>query len=156
MGKLVNQSRHAAHKPSLDPLPETAGPPEPNDPLEMVETRAFAKARYRSLQVAGATACLRVRPTDSLLVKPEEVFVDIGRRLTGIEEYVTVRCPCRDTVDMDTRHERICPRAGEQVNPHQPLLHTMSRTLKGFGIPRQGSSRGTLDGGDEPEDGHRR
>ena len=40
--------------------------------------------------------------------------VGIGRRFIGIEEHVAVRCPCGDTVDVDTRHTRICPRAGAQ------------------------------------------
>ncbi|CAN0507989.1 unnamed protein product [Laminaria digitata] len=53
----------------------------------------------------------------------------MGRRFMGIEEYVAVRCPCCDAVDVDTRHARICPRAGAQVTHHQPLLHAISRTL---------------------------
>ena len=103
----------------------------------MVETRAFAKARYRSLQVAGATACLRVRPTDSLRVIPATEFVGIGRRFMGVEEHVAVRCPCCDATDVDTRHARICPRADAQVNQHQPLLHAISRTLKRLGVPHK-------------------
>ena len=52
-------------------------------------------------------------------------------------EHVAVRYPCCDAVSVDTRHARICPRAGEQVNQHQPLLHVTSRTLKRLGIPHQ-------------------
>ena len=48
-----------------------------------------------------------------------------------------MRCPCCDAVDVDTRHARICPRAGAQVNQHQPLLHAISYTLKRLGIPHQ-------------------
>ena len=70
LGKLINQGRHAANKASLDQLPETARPPGPDDPLRGSEIRASAKARYRSLQGAAATACLRARPTDSLRVIP--------------------------------------------------------------------------------------
>ena len=40
-------------------------------------------------------------------------------------------------VDVDTRHARICPRAGAQVKQHQPLIHAISRTLKPLGIPHQ-------------------
>lgn len=42
-----HRGRHAAHPASLDQLPETTHPPRPDDPLGGMETRAFAKARYR-------------------------------------------------------------------------------------------------------------
>ena len=63
----------------------------------------------------------------------------MGRRFLGIKEHVAVRCPrpCCDAVDVDTRHARICPRSGAQLNQHQPLLHAISRTLKRLGISRQ-------------------
>ncbi|CAN0469103.1 unnamed protein product, partial [Laminaria digitata] len=86
--------RHAAHAASIEELPETARPPGPGDPLGGTEYKAFAKTRYRSLQGAGATACLRARPTDSLRVIPAAEFVGMGRRFMGIEEHVAVRCPC--------------------------------------------------------------
>lgn len=50
LGKLVNQGRHAVHKASEDQLPETERPPGRDDPLGGDETRAFAKARHRSLR----------------------------------------------------------------------------------------------------------
>ena len=65
------------------------------------------------------------------------MFVGIGRRLMGIEEHVSVRCPYCDATDVDTRHARICPRAGAQVNQHQLLLHVISRTLMRLGVPHQ-------------------
>ena len=102
------------------------------------ETNALAKARYyRSLQGARAASCLRARPTDSLRVIPAAEFAGMGRRFIRIEEHVAVRRPCCDAVDVDTRHVRICPRAGEQVNQHQPLVHATFRTLKLLGIPHQ-------------------
>ena len=116
VGKLVNQGRPAAHTASLEQLPETACPPGPGDPLGGSEAKAFAKARYRSLQGAGGTACLRARPTDSIRVIPAAEFVGVGRRLIRIEEHVAMRCPCCDADDVDTRHARICPRAVAQVN----------------------------------------
>ena len=118
-------------------LLETARPPGPDDPLGGGETKAFARARYRSLQGARATTCLRARPTDSLHVLPAAKFVGIGRRFTEIEEHVAMRCPCCDAVDVDTRHARICPRAGAQVNQHRLLLHAISHTLKRLRIPHQ-------------------
>ena len=50
---------------------------------------------------------------------------------------VAVRCPRCNEINVDTRHARICPRAGAQVNQHQPLLHAISRTLKRLGILHQ-------------------
>ena len=38
---------------------------------------------------------------------------------------------------MDTRHARICPKAGARVNQHQPLVHAMPHTLKWLGIRHQ-------------------
>ena len=138
LGKLVTQGSHASHGALLEQLPETARPPGPDAPLGGGETKVFAaKARYRSLPGAGATACLRARPTDSLRVIPAAEFVGIGRRFRGIEEHVTMRYPCCDAVDVDTRHARICPRIGAQMNQHQPLLLAISRTLKRLGIPHQ-------------------
>ena len=137
LGKLVIQGRHAAHTALLEQLPETARPPGPDGALGGGETKAFAKARYRILHGAGAIACLRARPTDSLRVKPAAEFVGMGRRFTGIEEDLAMRWPCCDAVDVDTRHARIYPRACAQVNQHQPLLHATFRTLKRLGIPHQ-------------------
>ena len=104
LGKLVNQGRHAAHTALLDQLPETSRSQGPGDPLRRCETKAFAKARYRSLRGAGATACLRARPIDSLRVIPAAEFVVMGRRFLGIEEHVALRCPCRNAINVDTRH----------------------------------------------------
>ena len=58
----------------------------------------------------------------------------------GIEEHVAVRYPSCDAVGVDTRHARICPRAGAQVNQHQPLLDAISRSLKRHGAPHQAES----------------
>lgn len=38
--------------------------------------------------------------------------VGMGRSFMVIEEYVAVRCPCSDAVDVAARHESICFRAG--------------------------------------------
>ena len=121
----------------MEKLPETARAPRPGDPLGGTQTKAFAKARYKSLQGAGATACLRARPTDSLRVIPAAEFVGMGRCFMGIEEHVAVRYPRCDAVDVGTHHARICPRAGAQVNQHQPLVHAMSNTLKRLGTQHQ-------------------
>ena len=50
---------------------------------------------------------------------------------------MAVRCFCCNAVGVDTRHARICPRSGAQVNQHQPLLHEISRTLKRLEISHQ-------------------
>ena len=72
LGKLVNRYRHAAHAASLEEFQQTVYPPSPGDPMGGTETKALARARYRSLQGAGAAACLQARPTDSLRVIPAE------------------------------------------------------------------------------------
>ena len=59
------------------------------------------------------------------------------RRFIEIDEHVAMRCLCCDAVDVDTRHARISPRAGAQVNQHQQLPHAISRTLKRLGILHQ-------------------
>ena len=64
----------------------------------------------------------------------------IGRRFIGIEKHLATKCPCCDATDVGTRLARICPRAGEQVKQHQPLLHSISRTLKWLGVPHQAES----------------
>ena len=94
LGKLVTQGSHASHGALLEQLPETARPPGPDAPLGGGETKVFAaKARYRSLPGAGATACLRARPTDSLRVITAATFVGMGRHFIGIEEHVATTCP---------------------------------------------------------------
>ena len=100
------------------------------------DTKTLAEARHRSrLQGAGVTACLRARPTGSLRVIPETEFVVIERRFTGIEEHVAARYPCCDATDVDTRHARIYPRAGAQVNQHQPLLNAISVSYTHLTLP---------------------
>ena len=118
LGTLVNQGRHAAHTASLDQLAETACRPAPDGPLGGRETKTLAKARCRSLEGAGPTAYFWAQPTDSLRLLPATELVAIGRRFMGSGEHVSVRCPCCDANHVDTRHARICPRAGVQANQH--------------------------------------
>ena len=73
-------------------------------------------------------------------VSPAAEFVGTRRRFIGIKEHVALRCPCCNAVGVDTRHARICPRAGAQVDQHQPLVHAMSHTLKRLGIRHQEES----------------
>ena len=127
LGKLVNQERHAAHTASLEELPETASSFGPGDPMGGTETKAFAKARYRSLQGAGATACLRTRPTDSLRVITRSRVRGHGKAVLGD----------RGTRGNEAPLLRICSRAGAQVNQHQTFVHAMSRTLNRLGIRQQ-------------------
>ena len=132
LDKLVNQGRHAARTALLEQLLETAPPPGSDSPLRGSETKAFAKVRNRSLQGAGATGCLRARPTDSFRIRPAAESVGMERRFIEIEAHVAMRCPCCGAVDVDIRHAHICPRAGAQ------LKHAISCTLKRLGIRRSG------------------
>ena len=88
LGKLVNRGRHASHTASLDQPPEMACPPKTENPLGEMEATTFAEVCYRSLQGAGASVCLRVRPTDSFRVILPSEFVAIGRRMGGVEDNV--------------------------------------------------------------------
>lgn len=161
MGKLANRGRHAAHTASLDhQLSETARPPGSDDPLLYGgrKTRALAKTRCRSLQGAGTTtAWYRARPTDSLRVLTASEFLDMvqRQRVLGIEDYVAATCSCCDVVDVDTRHAPVCPRAGAQVNQHQPLLHVITRTrTQAAWDPSLSRKPGALHGRSESQDGH--
>ena len=154
LGNLINQGRNTAHTASLHQLRETAHPPGPEDPMGASETKAFTKARYMRLHGAGVTACLRARPTDSLRVIPAAEFVGMGRRFLGIEEHVAVRCPCCNAINVDTRHARICPRAGAQVNQHQPLLRDLPKFEAAWNSTPSGERR-TVQCGKEPADGYR-
>ena len=97
-------------------LPETACLAGPGDPLGGSGTKTFAKARYRILQGARATACLRVRSTDSLRVIPAEEFVGMEGLFVEIEEHIAVSFPCCEVVDVNTRHARTYARAGAHVD----------------------------------------
>ena len=136
VGKLVNQGRHAAHAALLEELPETARPPRQGHPMGGTETKAFPKARYRSLQGAGATACFRARPTDLPHVIPAAEFVGMGRRFMGIGEHVAVRCPCSNALDVDTRRAHL-PQSRGAGETAPAAVHAMSRTLKRRGIRHQ-------------------
>ena len=56
--------------------------------------------------------------------------VDAGRRHLGIEEHLAATCPACGAADANTRHVRLCHRAGAQVNQRRPLVHATSRVLK--------------------------
>ena len=130
LGKLINGDALETFVASLDHLPAAGRRPAPDDPFGGVETSDLAKARHRSMSGPGALACLRAQPSDARLVIPADEFVRMERRFLGIEPYVAPTCPCCGTQDADTRHARICPRAGAQVNQHQPLIHALSRELR--------------------------
>ena len=76
----------------MEQLPAMTRPPGPGDQLGGGETKAFAKARRRSLQGAGPIAYLRARPRDSLRVIPAAEFINMGRRFIEIEKHVAMRC----------------------------------------------------------------
>ena len=69
-GKLINQGLTRRVHSFVGPATGDGPPVETTRPTGGQKTKAFAKARYRSLEGAGATACLRARPTDSLRIIP--------------------------------------------------------------------------------------
>ena len=60
-----------------------------------------------------------------------------GKRFLGIEEFLAARCPSFGEAEVNTRHARLCHRSGAQVKQRQPLVHALSRTLKGMSIRHQ-------------------
>ena len=114
--KQVNRVRYDRYLTSLDGLPTHARPPEEVGPFEEIEPRECAKARQRSQSGPGATAWLRARPVDAQCVIPAQGFLYAGRRHMEIEEHLTVTCPACGAADANTRHARLCHRAGAQVN----------------------------------------
>lgn len=84
LGKLLNQDRHAVYTASPDQLCERQHADQDRTTRwGGVETRAFAKARYRCLQGEGATACLPALATGLLRVIPASEFVRISKTHDG-------------------------------------------------------------------------
>ena len=137
LGKLVNRVRYERYVSSLDQLPETRPQQDTSESQGEKETRDLARARQRSQSGSGATAFLRARPVDSARTIPASEFVTAGKRFLGIEEFLAARCPCCGEAEVNTRHARLCHRAGAQVNQHQPLVHALSRTLKSMSVRHQ-------------------
>ena len=90
LGKLVNQGRHAAHRASLDQLPETARPLGTGRPAR----RESKPGRSPRLDTRGDRehepphAFGRGQRTLSVSCLHHSSFVGIGRRFMGIEEHV--------------------------------------------------------------------
>ena len=80
---------------------------------------------------------LRTRPVDAQRVIPAQEFLYAGRQHLGIEEHLAATCPACGAADANTRHARLCHRAGAQVNQHQPLVHATSRFLKRTSVRHQ-------------------
>lgn len=137
LGKLVNRVRYEKYAASLEELPIRAQPLGESGPFGETETRDCAKARQRSQCGPGAAAWLRARPVDASRVVPAQEFLYAGRRYLGIEEHLATTCPCCGAAEANTRHARLCHRAGAQVNQHQPLVHAASRFLKRVSVRHQ-------------------
>ena len=45
-----------------------------------------------------------------------------------IEEHMGMKCLCCDSIVVHTRHVRICPRAGAQVNQHSSVSGLITRS----------------------------
>lgn len=94
LGKLSNPGnwyRHAAQIAHLDQLPQVARLPRPDDSPWEMETRAYAKARYRvctGLELPPAFGLGLQIPSEAC---PPPEFVEIGRCMMGIGEYATAR-----------------------------------------------------------------
>ena len=137
LGILVNRVHYERYVSSLDQLPETRPQRDTGDSQGEEKTRDLAKARQRSQSGSGSTAFLRARPVDSAKTIPASEFVTAWNRFLGMVEFLAARCPCCGEAGANTRHARLCHRSGSQVNQHQPLVHALSRTLKGLSIHHQ-------------------
>ena len=80
---------------------------------------------------------LRARPVDAQRVIPAQEFLYAGRRHLGIEEHLAATCPACGAADANTRHARLCHRAGAQVNQHQPLVNATFRFSKRMSVRHQ-------------------
>ena len=74
---------------------------------------------------------------DAQRVIPAQEFLYAGRRHLGIEEHLAATCPACGATDANTRHARLCHRAGAQVNQHQALVHATSRFLNRMSVRHQ-------------------
>ena len=74
---------------------------------------------------------------DAQRVIPAQEFLYAGRRHLGIEEHLAATCPACGAADANTRHARLCHRAGAQVNQHQPTVHATSRFQKRMPVRHQ-------------------
>ena len=137
LGKQVNLVRYDRYVTSLDGISTNSRPPEGIGPFAGSETRECAKTRQRSPSGPAAAAWLRARPVGAQRVIPAQAFLYAWRRHLEIEEHLAATCPACDAADANTRHARLCHRAGAQVNQHQPLVHVTSRFLKRMSVRHQ-------------------
>ena len=124
--KLVNRVLYDRYIASLEQLPEMNPQRGKGDPFGE-ETRGFAKARQRSQSGLGATAFLRASPVDSSRVIPATEFMQ-DAAFWGWRSSWRRGAPA--AVRRTTRRARLCHRSGAQVNQHQPLVHSLSRSVK--------------------------
>ena len=74
---------------------------------------------------------------DASRIIPAQEFLYAGRRHLAIEKHLASMCPACGAANANTRHVRLCHRAGAQVNQHQSLVHATSRVLKQMSIRHQ-------------------
>ena len=154
LGKQVNRARYDRYVTSLDGLPTHARSPEEIGPFGESETQRMRKGqvtesvRTRSCRVvtseAGGRSMRHASPgvpvCRATTSGDRGALGDAGRRHLGIEEHLTATCPTCGAADANTRHARLCHRAGAQVNEHQPLVHATSLFLKRMSVRHQVAS----------------
>ena len=65
---------------------------------------------------------LRARPVDASRITPAHAFLYAERRHLGIGEHLVTTYPAVNAADANTRHARLCDRAGAHVDQHQPCF----------------------------------
>ena len=92
---------------------------------------------------------------DAQRVIPAHEFLYAGRRRLGIEEHLAATCPACGAADANTRHARLCYRAGAQVKP-QPAVGLRNFSLPEADVrPRPSGKLCTVQRQQGPTYGHR-
>ena len=137
--------RYNRYVTSQDGLAIHARPLEEDDPFGETDTCKCAEAKQRSQLGPGAAAWLRARLVDPSRVIPAYAFLYAGRRYLGIKERLAATCPDCGAAYSNARQANLCPRAGAQVNQHQPLIRTTSLFRKRISICHQVESGSPFD-----------
>lgn len=131
---VISRVRQTAPAAAPDQLPETANPPEQDNPLGGQETRASAKDHQRSLAVTGSAACLRGAP-NRRPSGPSRVVVRGHERGHRGARGASVPLLQRSVHRHATTRAGICPRAQARRRIYQSLLlHAICHTLDKSGL----------------------
>lgn len=104
VGTRVDLGCNAAQVAAVNWATETAGPPDPDNPLGGKTMRTLTMVRRRDLAGAGATVCLGAQPTEAFRAIPASRIVGMNIIILGGEECVVPPCPCCFEAGTGMRH----------------------------------------------------